>query len=66
VAHFAGQQFMAFFGLLASGDVEKNPLHDPADDIRVAALAPRRNPPDLLADHDTEVDFVSADDCASG
>jgi hypothetical protein len=57
---------MAFLSLLMSGDVEENPVHDTTDDICIVALAAGRHPPDLLADHDAEVDFVSAYDGARG
>ena len=62
VAHFTRQQLMAFLGLLASGDVDENSDHDATDDVRILALTARRDPADLVAEHDAEVDFVGADD----
>jgi hypothetical protein len=55
---------MAFLGLLASGDVDENSVHDATDDVRVVSLTAGRYPADLVTDHDAEVDFISADDGA--
>lgn len=52
---------MSLFGLLSAGDIEKNTVHHPIDDVRVVAFASCRYPPNLVAHHDSEVDFVGSD-----
>jgi hypothetical protein len=59
VAHLAGEQLVAFLRLLAAGDVEEDAEHGPADDALILALAARRDPADLAAEHDAEVGFVA-------
>jgi hypothetical protein len=50
---------MSLFGLLAARDIKENAEHHPIDNICVVALASSRYPANLVADHDSEVDFVS-------
>jgi hypothetical protein len=40
------------------------PKHDPSDHAYIVALTPSGDPPDRVADHDVEVDCVSAHNCA--
>ncbi len=56
---------MSLFGLLAAGNIKENAEHHPIDNVCIIALASSRYPPNLVADHDSEVDFVVADDSPS-
>ena len=49
MAHFAGQQLMAFFSLLATGHIQEDAEHHTIDDARVGALPARRDPADIVA-----------------
>ena len=60
MAHLACQQLVAFLGLLATGHVEEDAEHDPVDHARIVSLTPSGDPPDLVPDHDPEVDFIGA------
>ncbi len=57
---------MPLFGLFAPGHVQEDPEHDPLDDARVGALAARRDPADVVPDHDPEVDLIVARHRAGG
>jgi hypothetical protein len=52
---------MSLFGLLAAGDIKENAEHHPIDNVCIVALASCRYPPNLVARHDSEVDFVGPD-----
>src|SRR4051812_47657414 len=58
MAHLTSQQLMAFLGLLASRDIEKNSKHHAPDDPRIVSLSARRNPAHFFSDHDPKIDFV--------
>ena len=55
VAHFPGEQLMAFFGLLASRDVEEDTRHLALVQTFVISESARRDPSDLVAEEDAEV-----------
>ena len=57
---------MAFLGLLASGYVDENSMHDATDNVGIVSLTPSRYPADLVTKHDAEVNFISADEGARG
>ena len=58
MAHLAGEQFIAFFGLLSASDVEKHAEHLPFVQGGIIAQSPRRDPAYLIANHDAEIDLV--------
>jgi hypothetical protein len=66
VAHFAGEQFMTLFGLLAAPHVKEDAEHSAVDDAGVGALATGGDPADLMVEDNPEVDFVSAGDRPRG
>ena len=66
VAHLARQQFVGFLSLLALGDIKEDAEHDPIGYVRIVALAPSGNPPDVVSGQNTKINFVRAYDCARG
>jgi hypothetical protein len=48
VAHLAGEQFMAFFGLLPARDVQESAKHRPLDDTYVSTLTACGNPANFV------------------
>ncbi|EIZ81095.1 hypothetical protein WSK_0247 [Novosphingobium sp. Rr 2-17] len=61
MAHFAGQYFIAFFGVFSAGYIEKDAEYRPPDDSHILPLAACRNPSNFIADHDAEVCFVTTE-----
>ena len=66
MAHLAGEEFVAFLGLLAAGDIEEDAEHRAVQHAFVFALPPGRDPADFLTDHDAEIDLVLSHDRAGG
>src|ERR1017187_8284014 len=60
MAHFTRKQLMAFLGLLTSSYVDENSVHDATDNVCIISLTPSRYPTDLVTNHYTEVNFISA------
>lgn len=44
-------RFMAFLGVLASGDVSENAMHDATNNVRIISLIASRYPADLVTGH---------------
>lgn len=59
-------RFIAFLGLLAAGDVQKDTEHGAVDHAVIFALPARGNPSDFIPDKNTEIDLVLPDCCAAG
>src|SRR5471030_565450 len=64
MAYFTRKQLMAFLGLLTSSYVDENSVHDATDNVCIISLTPSRYPSDLVTNHYTEVNFISADESA--
>ncbi len=58
MAHFTCEEFVSFFSLLSPGHVKEYSAHDSIADARIVPLTTRRNPANLLAQHDAEIDLV--------
>ncbi|BBC99519.1 hypothetical protein YGS_C1P0775 [Sphingobium sp. YG1] len=62
MAHFTGQELIAFFGLLAPSNIKKNAEHGSSDDTGILALSTRRYPAHLILDEDSKVGLIRSKD----
>ena len=66
MAHFARKQLMTLLGLLSSGHIDEDAIHDTTDDTCIVPLTSRRDPPNLVSYHDAKVDLVGTRNSACG
>ena len=58
MTHLAREKLMAFFSLLTTSHIKENAKLHSVNGARVFALSTRRNPTNIVAEHDPEVDLI--------
>jgi hypothetical protein len=58
VTHFAGEEFVSFFGLLPQSHIEENSEHGSTNNAHVLTLTASSDPAYLIANHYSKVSLV--------